>query len=204
MKRFLFFLILAGVYVGDANAQEAVDLGLSVNWATYNVGATAPEEKGGLFICGTKEPWSNNIKTSETNLYVTHSYDYSGDTEYDMAAAIWGNGWRTPTKMEWDELISKCKWKKAKIKKSNGVTVVGMMVTGPNGNSIFLPSTEKHHFGGVDRYGFYQSSTPFVEKGGMWIVYMQCVAGKYLHGMWYKYSKMFNDVGFATRPVIDK
>ena len=61
--------------------------------------------------------------------------DISG-TEYDVATSKWGQKWRMPNREEWKELIEKCMWVKEFL---DGIK--GYRVTGPNGNSIFLPFT---------------------------------------------------------------
>ena len=62
MRRTVYFLISLLIYI-NAQAQEYVDLGLSVNWATYNVGATSVEEVGIPFVVGTTIKWErkNNM-----------------------------------------------------------------------------------------------------------------------------------------------
>lgn len=114
---------------------EAVDLGLSVNWAPYNVGASASTERGNYYAYG---------ETEFKNIYCTHNYtkpesfnsqgNISG-TNYDAANVKWGNGWRMPTAEEIAELWSKCIWEEAEI---DGIK--GIKITSLNGNSIFLPA----------------------------------------------------------------
>ena len=111
---------------------EPVDMGVSVKWASFNVGASKPEEYGGLY------GWADALgeKTSSNN------DDYPSDnppanisgTEYDIAHIQWGDTWRIPTKEEQEELIRECDWKKDSL---NGVK--GYTVTAKNGNTIFLP-----------------------------------------------------------------
>lgn len=118
---------------GKFGAYDYVDIGLSVKWATCNVGAKTPGELGQYFAWGdtkTKETFSQDSYTlgERANLAELNG------SQYDTATAIWGNGWRMPTMIEMDELLEKCKWMWAK---QNGN--FGFKVTGPNGNSIFLP-----------------------------------------------------------------
>ena len=128
---------------------EAVDLGLSVKWATHNIGASKPEEYGGYYAWGETEVKENY--TWETYKWCNGSYDTmtkyctnsnSGtvdnktvlDPEDDVAHVKWGGSWRMPTMAEQDELRTKCTWQWTTL---NGVN--GYKVTGPNGNSIFMP-----------------------------------------------------------------
>lgn len=126
---------------------QFVDLGLSVKWATCNVGANAPEEEGNQYAWGETSvkddyTFSNyrykryaHIGNSYYNLYTL--YGSIGGSQYDVATQNWGNFWSIPTPEIFEELISKCTWKLITI---NGVK--GQRVTGPNGNSIFLPCNE--------------------------------------------------------------
>jgi hypothetical protein len=123
---------------------EAIDLGLSVNWASVNLGATEPEGFGNYYAWGETEPnkttysWSSyKWASSESNLYKYNSSDYKTalDVEDDAARAFLGEGWRMPTKAELEELKNGCTWTKKTV---NGV--VGYEgISKKTGNSIFLP-----------------------------------------------------------------
>lgn len=106
------------------NKTYGVDLGLSVNWAECNVGASEPQEFGLLTSYG-------NVK-GRIGADPIHA-NISG-TNRDIARVKLGEPWRMPTHEELAELISKCTWKHTEVK-----GVPGLTVTGPNGNSIFLP-----------------------------------------------------------------
>ena len=143
---------------GEINGHEYVDLGLSVKWATCNVGASKPEDYGNYYAWGetsTKSSYtSDNSKT-----YGKQMNDIKGNSQYDAARANWGGTWRLPTKAELKELKNKCTWTRTT---QNGVK--GYKVTGPNGNHIFLPAAG--YRGGTSLYddggfGFYWSSTPY-------------------------------------------
>lgn len=132
---------------------EMVDLGLpsGLKWASFNLGATKPEEYGDYFAWGEVEPnWKYNWSTYKwckgsdrtmTKYCNKSDYGYNGftdnkrvlDLEDDAAAVNLGGSWRMATYAEWDELETKCTWTWAT---QNGVN--GYWVTGPNGNSIFL------------------------------------------------------------------
>lgn len=104
---------------------DGVDLGLSVNWATHNVGASAPHKVGYLIPLGNVTGTKKSAK---------HHYEQvSGES--DIATVKMGKGWRMPTAEEMLELIDKCEWEKKTIK-----GVKGAKVTGPSGESIFLPA----------------------------------------------------------------
>ena len=104
---------------------DGVDLGLSVNWATHNVGASAPHKVGYLIPLGNVTGTKKSAKR--------HYEEVSGAS--DIATVKMGKGWRMPTAQEMLELIDKCEWKQKTIK-----GVKGAQVTGPSGESIFLPA----------------------------------------------------------------
>ena len=139
----------------EVGTHEYVDLGLpsGLKWATCNVGATTPEDYGDYFAWGEVEPkeaynWSTykyGAGTYDSMTKYCYNSDYGKDgftdnktvldPEDDAAAVNWGGVWRMPTKAEQDELHNNCTWTWTT---QNGVN--GYKVTGPNGNSIFLPA----------------------------------------------------------------
>lgn len=141
-KQFCITLLAVVLNVGIVFAQgvsisQKVDLGLSVCWAGYNVGASSPEGFGDTFAWGETETKSeydkSNYRYSNSDGMVDIGSDICG-TRYDVARVKWGGNWRMPTAKEWRELLKNCTWKKMSYKDVNGYKV-----TGPNGNSIFLP-----------------------------------------------------------------
>jgi len=124
---------------GMIDGHDYVDLGLKVKWATSNVGASCPESYGDYYAWGeiamkSSYTWSTYIYlNSSTRKTYSIGSDIKG-TSYDAAYIKWGSNWRMPTSDEVSELISKCTFKQKTL---NGID--GFIVTGPNGNSIFLP-----------------------------------------------------------------
>ena len=151
---------------------QAVDMGLSVKWASFNLGATKPEEYGDYYAWGETEPYyssfnpltwkegkdagydwdsyiwfgGSTINTQYTfTKYCTKTELWNGkgspdgktvlDPEDDAAHVFYGANWRMPTVDEIQELENQCTWEWTTI---NGIK--GEIVTGPNGNSIFLPA----------------------------------------------------------------
>ena len=111
-----------------------VDLGLSVRWAACNVGADSPEEYGDYFAWGEITP--KDEYTKENAIEIDNDIlSITGSKEYDAARAIWGAPWQLPTKVQVEELLEKGEWEWTGM---NGCR--GCKVTGPNGNSIFLPA----------------------------------------------------------------
>lgn len=163
---------------------EYVDLGLpsGIKWATFNVGATQPEEYGDYFAWGETEP---------KELYDESTYS---ETEEDAATANWGSEWRMPTQAEQDELRTECSWTWMTKNDVNGYKVVG-----PNGNSIFLPAAgycSGGSFYHTGHKGFYWSSSLYT--GNTSYAY-------YLSFTYNDVSRYSNDrcYGQSVRPVYD-
>lgn len=93
-----------GQVTGKINGHEWVDLGLpsGTRWATCNVGATKPEQPGGLYAWG-ETATKTSYMPSNGKTYGKNMDDISGNATYDVATAKWGKGWRMPTKDEFDE-----------------------------------------------------------------------------------------------------
>ena len=162
---------------------EYVDLGLSSGtlWATYNIGATKPEEYGDYFAWGETEP--KDVYDWSTYKYATYAtlkydsewgeYDFDSITKYNMsgrygiidslstllseddaATANWGPEWRMPTNEEQRELVKECQ---RQVTEVNGV--YGAKFTGKNGNSVFFPAAGCRYGSGVFHKG---------NDGGYW------------------------------------
>lgn len=150
---------------------EAIDLGLSVKWASCNVGATSPEECGGYYAWGETEEkidytWDTYKYCNDSNYQITKYCTNSSygtvdnkttlDLKDDVAHVKWGGNWRMPTREELEELFScDINWVVY-----NGV--YGYKITGPNGNSIFLPLTGYRSGTEIlkqDTHGIYRSKT---------------------------------------------
>ena len=142
------------------NGRDWVDLGLpsGLKWATCNVGATTPEGYGNFYAWG-ETTTKTSYDQSNSVTYGQQISDFSGNATYDAARANWGSTWRMPTKAEAEELRDNCTWTWTS---QNGVN--GMRVTGPNGNSIFLPAAgycPGSSRNDVGEYGNYWGSTPY-------------------------------------------
>lgn len=184
--------------------KQEVDLGLSVKWAGWNVGASSPEEYGGYYAWGETEEKSDYSEDSYKYLcdedgdgvkeYVNIGNNISG-TEYDVARQKWGGSWRMPTKEEFNELLSKCTWTWMTYKGINGYKV-----TGPNGDSIFLPAVGSFVYttgAGIGDSGFYWSGTlyeGYSDHACAW--YNIFYRGESILDFYYNRFS-----GFAVRPV---
>ena len=158
-----------------------IDLGLPSGtlWATCNVGANVPEEYGDYFAWGETQP--KDVYNWDTYQYCMGSYNtltkYCNDPNYgyegftdnlaillpedDAATANWGDGWRMPTRQEWQELLNNTTvtWTQ-----QNGVN--GRLFTASNGNSLFLPAAGSHWDSDlyyVGSNGYYWSSSLYTD-----------------------------------------
>ena len=110
---------------------DLVDLGLSTKWAKYNVGATSETELGGLFGFGDMTGFKTSVLME----------DYASEdiykTDRDVANKAYGSWLTMPTVEEFEELFRECKKEWVEDTQNH---VAGYKLTGPNGNSIFLPA----------------------------------------------------------------
>ena len=136
----------------------AIDLGLSVKWASFNLGAYCPSDIGDLFYWGDNKP-SKHGNPKFRGVNVNTVGDISGILEYDAATNTYGENWRMPTEAECKELIELCVWKEETIDGVGGRTIIG-----PNGNSIFLPLNENYSSGKND-HAHYWTSCPSFRDG---------------------------------------
>lgn len=139
---------------------DAVDLGLSVRWATSNLGATTPTARGYFYAWGELEPKECYDKSTytyydaEKDSYIEIGENISG-SEYDAARALRQGNWRIPTVAECEELVRECEWSWVQI---DGVS--GYKVTGPNGKSIFMPLAGYYSGSEVSEFGSYWTGAP--------------------------------------------
>lgn len=186
---------------------HAVDLGLSVKWADMNVGAEKPEDCGWYLAWGETEEkatydwstykWCNGSEDTMTKYCYNSNYGTVDnkttlDPEDDAATVNWGGDWRMPTDAEMTELRSKCTYK---VTSKNGIS--GYIVTGPNGNSIFLPTSGyryKDSLKFVDTYGMYWSSSLFSPDAYHLLFYSNSVDR----------STTSRSAGLSVRPVCPK
>ena len=157
------------------NGHEYVDLGLSVKWATMNVGASSPEDYGDYFAWGettTKSTydWSTykycNGSYNTLTKYNTSSSHGTVDNKTqleltdDAARANWGGKWRMPTDAELIELTEQCTCIWTSKNGINGYNVTSKK----NGKSIFLPAAGSIDDDFSQKYNFYWSSSLCTES----------------------------------------
>ncbi len=185
-----------------ANALQttgAVDLGLSVKWAACNIGASSPEEYGGYYAWGELETKSDY--SSSNYKYAKSSYSYVdigsniANTEYDVANKNLGDGWQMPTTQQAQELVDNCTWEATTYN-----NIAGCKVTGPNGNSIFIPKA-----------GFYKGLTNN-DKGTEICIWLSNVRSDYITWSYYldcysnrpSLDEKDRSYGLSIRPVYTK
>lgn len=127
---------------GSADGYDYVDLGLSVKWATYNVGANNIDEIGEYYAWGETTPYSNDFTFINYEWYhFPCSPDRTLASIYDAATVNWSRQWRMPTYEEQKELIDGCDW--VWVDELNGTDISGFVgVSRRNGKSIFLPASQ--------------------------------------------------------------
>lgn len=162
---------------------RAVDLGLSVKWAAYNVGANTPLEIGEYFAWGETAPKTNYALSN-----------YTANQFEDAAATQWGGDWRTPTIAEWRELQENCIWKWGQLDGVYGYKVTSKK----NGNAIFLPAAgwkDNSDVNDQNNSGYYWLALPhpndpnqarslyFDEARGVGVVNRPCYTGRCLRAV---------------------
>ena len=185
---------------GGGSTEEYVDLGLSVKWATCNLGASKPSDYGHYYAWGetmvkANYSWDTYKWGKENNITNYNDSDRKTvlDPEDDVATAKLGTPWRMPTAEEFNELIGGCTWKWTK---KNGVR--GYEVKGTNGNVIFLPAAGRRK--GIEsqdirEIGYYWSSSLSDASGSV------CARDLFFNS--YGQNRTFNDrcYGYTIRPV---
>ena len=185
---------------------EAVDLGLSVKWASTNVGASSPEGYGYYYAWGETERkeqyvWDDYLhcERSQTSLSKYTAADglkvlEPGD---DVAHVKWGEGWRLPTREEWQELVEKCDW--SEMTERGGVKGRYVYRKGDPSAYIFLPAAgnvSNSVYSYVGETGYYWSSRVSV------LDYRNayyCLFNSTAYGWDYSLSRAY---GRSVRPVM--
>ena len=178
------------------NGHEYVDLGLSVKWATCNVGAESPEGEGDYFAWGetaTKEnySWSTYFDSDEDGKIFTKYNNEDGKTVLDpvndAAHVNWGGSWRMPTKAEWQELLDNCTWEWTTQNGINGYKVTSNK-EGYTHKSIFLPAAGNRS--GIGLYG--EGSEGYYWSSSLWEDSISEAFSSYIKGLRAAYSLRIN------------
>lgn len=192
---------------GKSNGHNYVDLGLSVKWATCNVGATTPEGYGDYFAWGetaTKAIYNDStyFDTNDGGSTFTKYNNNGGktvlDPEDDAAHVHWGGSWRIPTKAEWQELYDNCTWTWTTQNGVNGYKVTSNKA-GYTDKFIFLPAAGFRYYSdlrSVGSYGYYFSSSLYEDYYSDSAWYFVCVSDYPGLGNFLRVS------GQSVRPVL--
>ena len=204
--------------VVDPNAipEGAVDLGLSVYWASSNIcesGLCAkPEDYGDYYAWGETETKSDNSWSTYKwgrgpytlfKYSTSESYSCCDDILYleeddDVAIVKLGGKWRMPTSEEYEELQENCTWTWTKRGGHNGY----MVTSNKNGNSIFLPAAGTwmdSDLGDVGSSGYYWSNTLYQGDPG-YAIHVLFDSDVVIVGA-DKYKKIYRCYGLSVRPV---
>lgn len=128
----------------------SIDLGLSVLWATKNVGASSPEGQGGKYHWGA-------LTENDPSVCTRYSKDESLRPEDDVAHVKLGSSWRTPRKEDFLELKDNCTITGSSLNGITGITIRSN-VSGFQGKSIFLPYY-RTTFSTYSQYAVYYSGS---------------------------------------------
>lgn len=179
---------------GYINGHEWIDLGLSVKWATCNVGASFPTNYGNYFSWGETRPKKKYVDSSCGSFY-----DHDLYAHQDAATTNWGAPWRMPTVTEIQELINYWTW--ATLNGINGFKVTSNKI-GYTDKYIFLPAAglrSVNRTTDVGDFGYYWSSSPYPRRDfsdlakSLWISFGENVRSKVMEN-----SK---EEGLTIRPV---
>ena len=172
------------------NGHAYVDLGLSVKWATMNVGASKSEDYGDYFAWGEIAPkeeysWSTYTYCNGSSSSLT-KYNYNSSLGFvdnktqlelsdDAARANWGGKWRMPTDAELTELREQCTWTWTTENDINGYKVTSRI----NGKSIFLPAAGNRSGRSLGTVGdgYYWSSSISTEGSPVGAYYLYFLSG---------------------------
>lgn len=190
--------------VGISNNHEYVDLGLTsgLKWATMNIEANSIVGYGGYYAWGETDVkaaynWDNYSYGNNTSC--TDLGEFSGSSTYDVARVKWGGSWRMPTIDEFKELQTSCTWVWTTI-----CGISGDLVTGPNGNTIFLPAGgDKEYSSHYDKetVGYYWTTSQ-MDPAASPIAYNYAFNKNYSNGS-PNYGSNQRFKGFTVRAVIE-
>ena len=177
---------------GPIDECEAVDLGLSVKWAPFNLGC----DHESLIMTGSLVGYGDSIG----NITSGNPDDYPKGAvtpKSDIVRKHWGGEWRMPTFEEFRELVNKCQWRVVNEYGHHPCFVV----TGPNGNSIVINCTGYRYLG--KHYealyvGYYWTSTYGSNPNDDRAYYFSISVDNY------RFGEITPIYGFAIRPVLPR
>lgn len=189
-------------HIGKENDHVWVDMGLSVKWATCNIGASNKYEAGDFYAWGetsTKKEYSRDTyfdKDCNTFYNGAGWTSISPTSKYDVANTKQGGKWRLPTEAEFNELITNCEVEK----QENGIILVSKI----NQSSIFIPTPgimAGNEISGIGTFGGYWSSSLSGDYYGdnyyaqAWLINLE-------NGITDQLFSAMRGNGYCVRPVI--
>ncbi len=187
------------------NGHKFIDLGLpsGLLWAETNVGASTPYADGDYYAWGettTKSSydWSTYKWGSNPTKYNSSDGKTTLEASDDVATVKWGKECRMPSRAEFQELYNNCDW----TWKSSYNGASGYLVTGPNGQTIFLPASGYRNYGALNNHGsrgYYWSSSLNTSVAG-YAYYLYFYSG----GINPSYDGSNRYYGLSVRPVAEK
>ena len=181
----------------EINGYHYVDLGLpsGLKWATHNVGAFEPQEVGTYFAWGEIKS-KDDFTASDCSTYYIEMGDIAGDVNHDIAASSWGSTWRMPTEADVKELMENCTFEWVMLNNY----MQGCIVTGANGNKMYLPSggfKAEKIVSFADAEAAYWTSTPDTSNGDWgYATFFYVYNNNFCNRGW-----MSRYVGMLVRPV---
>lgn len=182
------FLMPPSHTVADMSGRQAavpVDLGLSVCWASCNLGAVTPEASGSYYAWGA----------------IAEQERYDGlipEKFQDVANVLLGDSWRIPTYAECEELVSNCDWEWTETDDTSGFTVKSRV----NGNSIFIPAAGYWTDRKIQNCGYYwTSSTGFIQENAKCFIFFK--NSRRPKDNWHE-AEVLRSYGLTIRPVKTK
>lgn len=213
MKKSLLLLVVS-IVVCYSYAQEAVDLGLSVKWATMNIGASNIYDVGEYFAWGeiqTKGEYDFDWDTYfdaeikrggmvSMKMFKWNGYNsIKGHKSYDVAAKRLGGYWRMPTPDECRELARKCT---LQLIYDNNREIYYWEVIGRNGNKIIFPYTGLMCNNGHAGHGVYFWTTK-MDKDRDTQAYSAQFSRSFVDAPWAVQAEN-RSMGLTVRPVYDE
>lgn len=186
----IYYLTPSAPIPGPIDESRAVDLGLSVKWAPFNLGC----KRESLIMLGALVGYGDvSGHCVSSNITDYHHGDITPET--DIVRRYWGGNWRTPTYEELRELVNRCQWR---VVIENGHQPC-FVVTGPNGNSIVMAGTGarylRRHYEALTT-GYYWSSTYGSDKHGEQAICLAITRDNF------KFIESLLYYGHAIRPVL--
>ena len=189
---------------------EAVDLGLSVKWASYNVGASSPDDYGWYFAWGETEPGLGKVFTwytypwriDDNGAFIKYNLSDNKTTielDDDAAHVNWGGSWRMPTQTEYKELFNNCTSVWTTENGVNGYRFTSQK-EGYTDKSIFIPAAGNHR----DNWGYELGSSCYYWTSSRYVDYPYSVSHAYtMDGQKYGFGINYIDrfYGYSVRPV---